>query len=74
MSKNENGNIIQERKDIFALLLCMKYLMNRTNYNKMIQRLESLINKTVKKSNIYTKNELLEYMNLPYDFEKIKQI
>lgn len=74
LKKNENGNIIQGRKDIFALLLCMKYLMNRTNYNKMIQRLESLINKTVKKSNIYTKNELLEYMNLPYDFEKIKQI
>ena len=74
LKKNEKGNIIQGRKDIFALLLSMKYLMNRTNYNKMIQRLESLITKTVKKSNIYTKNELLEYMNLPYDFEKLKQI
>ena len=43
---NEKGNVIQGRKDLFAILLCMKYLMNRTEYNKMIQRLESLITKT----------------------------
>lgn len=74
IKKNKEGNMIQGRKDMFALLLCMKYLMSRTSYNKMIQKMESLVSKTVKRSKVYTKNELLDYMNLPYDFGKLRQI
>jgi hypothetical protein len=71
---NEKGNVIQGRKDLFAILLCMKYLMNRTEYNKMIQRLEALITKTAEKSNVYSLNELLYIMNLPLDYSRLKQI
>ncbi len=74
LKRTKEGNLIQGRKDLFALLLCMKYLMNRTDYNKMIQKLDSLIIKTSSKSKVYTKDELIEYMNLPIDYLKIRQI
>lgn len=74
LKRTSKGNLIQGRKDLFALLLCMKYLMKRTDYNKMIQRIDSLIIKTSNKSTIYTKEELIEYMNLPIDYLKLRQI
>lgn len=74
LKRTSKGNLIQGRKDLFALLLCMKYLMKRTDYNRMIQRIDSLITKTSNKSTIYTKEELIEYMNLPIDYLKLRQI
>lgn len=74
LKRTKYGNLIQGRKDLFALLLCMKYLMNRTDYNRMIQSLEGLINKTASKSKVFSKEELIEYMNLPLDYYVIKQI
>lgn len=74
LKRTSRGNLIQGRKDLFALLLSMKYLMKRTDYNRMIQRIDSLITKTSTKSKVYTKDELIEYMNLPMDYLKIRQI
>ena len=74
LKRTENGNLIQGRKDLFALLLCMKYLMKKGSYNEFIQRFDSLIKKTAKKSKIYTEKELVEYMNLPSDYLKLRQI
>lgn len=74
LKRNDAGEIIQGRKDLFALLLSMKYLMNRTDFNRMIQRIESLITKTANKSKVYTKEELIETMRLPQDYYKIRQL
>ena len=74
LKTTKNGDLIQGRKDLFALLLSMKYFMNRTDYNKMIQRIDALITKTASKSTVYSKEDLLDTMNLPLDFVKIRQI
>ena len=74
LKRTKKGDLIQGRKDLFALLLCMKYLMKRTDYNRMIQRLDSLITKIANKSKVYNINELIEYMNLPTDYLKLRQI
>ena len=74
LKRNDDGEIIQGRKDLFALLLSMKYLMNRTDFNRMIQRIESLITKTSNRSKVYSKEELIETMRLPQDYYKIRQL
>jgi len=71
---NKAGNVIQGRKDLLALFISMKYLMSKSDYNKFIQRIESLVNKYIKKSKVLTKNELLNYMNLPKNFDILKTI
>lgn len=72
--KNKNGNIIQGRKDFFAILISIKYLTNKTTYNQFIQKLESKIDKFIKKTSCLNEEELLEFMHLPKEYYKIKQI
>lgn len=74
LKTTKKGDLIQGRKDLFALLLCMKYFMNRTDYNRMIQRIDALITKTASKSKVYSKEDLMDNMNLPFDFVRIRQI
>jgi len=71
---NKSGNIIQGRKDLLALFISMKYLMSKSDYNKFIQKIESLIYKHIKKSKIVSKTKLLDYMHLPRNFEILKTI
>lgn len=74
LNKTKEGNLTQGKKDLFALLISMKYMMNRTDYNKLIQELDSLITKTSKKSKVYSREELIKEMHLPLDFVRIRQI
>lgn len=74
LKRNDNQDIIQGRKDLFAVLLSMKYLMNRTDYSNMIKKIDKLITNVSSKSHVYTKKELLNEMRLPLNFLKIKEI
>ena len=74
LRKNQNGAVIQGRKDLFAILISIKYLTNKTTYNLFMQELESKINRLMSKKNCFTKEELLEFMNLPINFYELKQI
>lgn len=73
--RSKNGDLLQGRGDVLALLISIKYFVNRTMYNELIQELSSAINKCYKKiSHSITKKEFLNYIGLPEDYEKLKVI
>lgn len=74
LKKNTKKNLIQGTKDLFAVLIAIKYLTNRTTYNQFIQNLESKISKFVSKTNCITSEELLDFMNLPNNYYELKQL
>ena len=73
--RNNNGVLLQGRKDILALFIAVKYLVNRTMYNEFIQQIKSLINKCYKKiKDVVTLEEFLGFIGLPVDYESLKEI
>ena len=74
LKRNSKNNIIQGTKDLFTVLISIKYLTNRTTYNQFIQNLESKISKFVSKTKCITDKELLDYMHLPINYYELKQL
>lgn len=73
--KDKKGNLIQGLNDLTALIISIKYFVNRTMYNEFIQNISSCINSCYKKiSDIVTKEEFLNYIGFPTDYEKMKVI
>ncbi len=73
--KNKNGQIIQGKSDLLALIICIKYFVNRTMYNEFIQDLSSSINKCFNKiSHCVTKDEFLDFIGLSNDYETLKRL
>ncbi len=73
--KNSAGDIIQGRSDILALFISMKYFVNKTMFNDFIQNISSCINSCYKKiSHCISKNEFLDYIGLPENYEDLKRI
>ena len=66
---------IRGRSDILALLICVKYFVNKTMYNEFIQDITSSINKYYKRiSRQITKQEFLNYIGLPENYEELKKL
>lgn len=73
--RNKNGEPIQGRSDILALIISIKYFVNRTMYNEFIQNISSCINKCYNRiKHCVTKEEFLNYIGLPEDYESLKKI
>lgn len=73
--KDNNGNYIQGLNDLTALIISIKYFVNRTMYNEFIQNISSCINSCYKKiENVVSKEEFLEYIGLPKDYEELKRL
>ena len=73
--RDSTGNLIQGRSDILALIISIKYFLNKTMYNDFIQNISSCINKYYKKiSSVATKEEFLNYIGLPCDYEELKKL
>ncbi len=71
---NKKGNIIQGRKDLFTVLISIKYLTNKTTYNRFMQNLEIRISKFLSKTGCISKEQLLDYMHLPINYYELKKL
>lgn len=74
LKKNKTGDLVQGVSDLFAILLSIKYLINRTTYNLFIQNIESKIEKFLKIHSNISREELLKYINLPDNFSDLKKL
>lgn len=74
LMKNNQGEAIKGRGDLFAVLIALKHLMTRTRYREFIMKLNNTINKQCKNTTIYSKSDLLKMMNLPEGFENITKL
>lgn len=71
--RTKSGELIQGRSDILALIICIKYFVNRTMYNEFIQNISSCINRCYNKiSHCISKDEFLNYIGLSEDYESLK--
>lgn len=69
--QNESGEYLQGKKDLFAVLICIKYFADKESYSKFINNISKLIDEYSKKIKSITKQEFMKYMFLPEDFEKL---
>ena len=65
---------VQGKKDLFASLICIKYFTDKDSYSKFINNISKLIDEYSYKIKSITKQELVKYMFLPENFEKIKDL
>ena len=70
--QNEKGEYLQGKKDLFAILICIKYFADRESYSNFIDNISRLIEEYSKRIRSITKQEFMKYMFLPKDFEKLK--
>lgn len=71
-SKNENGAIIQGRCDLLALLITIRYLINRTLYSNLITKISSMSKRTYSKiSNLISRKDFLDYIGLCDGYEQL---
>ncbi len=74
LEKNESGEYLQGKKDLLAVLICIKYFANKDSYSSFIDKISNLINEYSSKIKSITKDEFMKYMFLPKDFEKLKDL
>lgn len=74
LKKNTKGEYLQGKKDLFAVLIGIKFFIDNETYNRFINNIEKLINEYSKKINSISKQELLQYMFLPENFTDLKNL
>jgi len=74
LNKNQKGEYLQGKKDLFAAIICIKYFIDKDTYNKFINSIEILIDEYSNRIEGITKSELLNYMFLPENFTEIKDL
>jgi len=74
LKKDKNNNIIQGKKDLFAILIIIKFFSSKESFNILINNLSMLIKEYDKQISSLSRNQLLSIMHLPNNFEKIKDL
>jgi len=68
MRSNDNGELLQGRKDLMAVLISIKYLINKTSYKAFLTSIASLISKLSAKLSNVKCNEIVRYIGLSNDY------
>lgn len=74
LKEDSIGVPVSGRGDMFALLIVLKYFVSKGRYKKFMNKFDSVVNKQIKKSNSFSSEELLREMNLPLDYQKLKDL
>lgn len=74
LKKSKNNIYIQGKKDMFAVIIAIKYFVNDTAFNYFIDKVSNLIDNCVDNIDGMTRTELLKFMNLPSNFNDIKNL
>ena len=74
LEKNKSGEYLQGKKDLFAVLISIKYFADKDSYSNFIDKISDLIDEYSSKIKSITKDEFMKYMFLPNDFAKIKDL
>lgn len=74
LMKNDKGNIIQGKKDLFAILISIKLLLDKDKFKVLINNLSQLITEYDNQIGSLNRKQLLSIMHLPKDFEKLGEL
>ncbi len=74
LKKNSKGMYIQGKKDLFAALISIKYFVNKNAFDLFIDKISNLVDNFVSSIDGISREEMLDFMNLPQNFVKIKDL
>ena len=75
LKKLDNGEYVQGRKDVLALLIAIRYLINRTYYSNLLRHISNMLNDTYEKiKHLVSKERFLEYIGLCDGYEKLRTL
>lgn len=74
LKTDKSNNIIQGKKDLFAILISIKFFSSKDKFNNLIDNLSNLITMYDEKIVALNKEQLLSIMHLPKNFEKLKYL
>jgi len=74
ISKNENGNYIKGRNDLFSLLICLKFFLNYEDFSNLIINIDEEINSLDKKLKTIVIKDVLNSMGFPEKWQELKDI
>lgn len=74
LKKDNKGNIIQGKKDLFAIIISIKLLLDKEKFDILINNLSDLITEFDEQIGSLNRKQLLEIMHLPSNFEKLKEL
>lgn len=74
LKKDKSGNIVQGKKDLFAILISIKFFSSKDKFDILINNLSELITRYDEEIRSLNRNQLLSIMHLPNNFEKLKDL
>ena len=72
--KKKKNEYIQGKRDLFALLICLKFLIDNKNFEQMIDKIDNLIEELLNSSKKVQRSNLLKTMGFPENWKTIKTI
>jgi len=61
------------KSDLFAVLICLKYLLNTESFNNMIDEIDSCINELFKKTHQIQMEQMLKYTGFTSNWRELKE-
>lgn len=74
LKRDVNGNIIQGKKDLFAILISIKLFISKNDFSIFIRKISNLIDAYDKEIGSLTRKQLLDIMHLPDNFDLLAEI
>lgn len=68
------GSPIYGKQDLFAVIIAIKILTKKTEFNKMITEIRDILNQLDRELNVITINDITAKMGFPSNWEDIKNI
>ena len=74
LKKTDGGEYLQGRKDLLALLIAIRYLINKTLYNHLIRHIARITDNVYEEiKELVSKEAFLEYIGLCNDYIKLRR-
>lgn len=72
--KNKNGSYKYGKKDLFAVIISLKYLLSEGEFDLLVENISNQLTCLSQKTNQIQKDQMLAQMGLPTNWLKIKNI
>jgi abortive infection bacteriophage resistance protein len=70
--EKRKGQYVKGKKDLFAVVIVLKYLLSETDFLEFIAKLEGIIEHLFSSTQMIQKNQLYKYMGFPENWLNIK--
>ena len=74
ISKSKSGLYNQGKTDLFAALICLKYLLQTDDFNRTVVSIEKSLETLCTKTKIFQKNKILSCMGFPENWSDIRNL